>query len=86
MKVQHTFHWQYTLNVMNEIVLMNKITNAEMGDMNCVKSICEREKFHIDKNGVCTALEDAPCHPAWCKKTLDHVVLLLASVFALPSL
>jgi hypothetical protein len=34
---------------MNEIVLMNKITNAEMGDMNCVKSSCERKKFHIDK-------------------------------------
>jgi hypothetical protein len=24
---------------MNEIVLMNKITNAEMGDMNCVSQV-----------------------------------------------
>jgi hypothetical protein len=34
---------------MNEIVLMNKITNAEMGDMKLCKSSYEREKFHIDK-------------------------------------
>jgi hypothetical protein len=69
---------------MNEIVLMNKITNAEMGDMNCVSQVV-RERNSILTKWSLHCFRRHPMSSSLVQKALDHVVLL-ASVFALPSL